>query len=205
MNVAALRDRPFCAGVLSVREGRVLLSAYEETEWDGKRIPLGATAGGGQEPGEGPEECARRETLEEVGTEAELEHASVTYVEVSSEIELRELEPPAPLLVRAYSRATAEPFRPELPAGRDVHFVVYRARLLAEPRPIAVPALLDVPLAVLPALRNGVTVEEFPPLGIALLPGSKLPANGTVHVHPDGTEDLLARVVERFGAAAVER
>ena len=206
MNVQDLRDRPFCAGVLAIRNGRVLLSAYEESEWDVEVVPLGATAGGGQEPGETPEDCARREALEEIATTVELEHAATTYLELRpGEIDRGELGAPAPLLVRRYRRESAAPHRPGLPAGRDVFFVVYRARLHEEPQLVQIPALLDVPLAALPALRTGVRARQFDSLGITIVPGSRLSDASVVHVHPDGTEDLLARVVERFGVDAVAR
>ncbi|MBA3366454.1 MAG: NUDIX domain-containing protein [Actinobacteria bacterium] len=81
MDVNELRDRPFCAGVLIERRMEVLLGAGDEDAWDGRRVPLGASAGGGQEPGETPPDCAHREALEELGCGVELLHAETTFVE----------------------------------------------------------------------------------------------------------------------------
>jgi 8-oxo-dGTP diphosphatase len=63
------------ASVIFDGEGRVLLvhHTYGRANWE---LP-----GGGSEPGEAPEETARRELLEETGLQAELDHLTGVYFE----------------------------------------------------------------------------------------------------------------------------
>ena len=173
----------------------VLLGAGDEDAWDGRRVPLGASAGGGQEPGETPPDCAHREALEELGCGVELLHAETTFVERRpGSIEKESFDSPAPWLVRVHRRESPAPFKPGLPGGHEVHFIVYRARAEGEPRPVDFPALAWTPLAVLPKLSEGVERSRLPDLGVRLVPGSRLPDDAILFLPETGTEDLLMRV-----------
>lgn len=101
------------AGVLIVREGRVLLSP---------RGPHLGWVGGRLEPGETAAGAARREAREEVGCEVELVHAPLTY---GIDLRAEELPPPAPLLrtelAEAWlARALGEPRAVDVPEIRWV-------------------------------------------------------------------------------------
>ena len=160
------------AGVLIVRGGSVLLSPRPH----GELTHLG-WIGGGVEEGESAAEAARREAREEIGCDVELVHSPVTY----------ETWGPAELL-------------PLAPFLRTAHAAAYRARALGEPTPVDVPALVWVPLALLPALEA--------PRSVARLLADGAEAVGVLGerevIVADGTvTGLLRHVVSRFGVSAV--
>jgi 8-oxo-dGTP pyrophosphatase MutT (NUDIX family) len=161
------------AGILIVRDGRVLLSPRPH----GELTHLG-WIGGAVERGESAAEAARREAREEIGCDVELVHAPVTYEAWGP----AELTPLAPLL-------------------RTPEAAVYRARPLGEPQPVDVPALVWVPLALLPQLEA--------PRSVAWLLAHGAETLGDLGerdvIVADGTATgLLRHVVARFGADAVE-
>lgn len=156
------------AGVLIVREGRVLLSPRPH--------PAGTHLGwigGWVEPSESPQEAARREAREEIGCDVEISHAPLTYEEDG----MVRLPPPAPLL-------------------RTGEGVLYRARPLGEPRRLDVPALVWVPLELLPELREPTSFEALLARGATAI-GPVVAVAATAAVVAD-------RVPTRGSAAAAE-
>lgn len=170
-------DEPWCAGVHVHRAGRRLVTASVR----GDRV-WARWIGGGREPGETPVDCARREALEEVGARVAVLHSPVTFVARDEEVtELPLADRPAPVLVQRYPDA--------------MHVVVYRVRLLDEPRPVEEPTLLWVPEAALDALAAGVSGRRLPP-GIELV-GAPLDPELVVELGP--TELLLHRLRAGYG------
>ena len=166
-------DEPWCAGVHVARAGRRLLTAAVR----GDRVWI-RWIGGGAEPGETPVECARREALEEVGARVAVLHSPVTFAAREEEevVERRLADRPAPVLVQRFPSA--------------MHVVVFRVRLLDEPRPVEEPTLLWIPERALAALARDETGGWLPE-GVELL-GASLDPRLDVELGP--TERLLHRL-----------
>lgn len=124
------------AGVLIVREGRILLSPR------GDRL---GWIGGSCHPGESAVECARREAREEIGCDVDVLHSPVTYLE---DLTTTELAPRAPLL----RTARAELFRARAlgePRAVDVPSIVW----------LPVERLAEVPLGTVIGLLQRVVAR----------------------------------------------
>ncbi|PTX58323.1 NUDIX domain-containing protein [Melghirimyces profundicolus] len=129
LDVAALtNNQPFCAGVVLLREGRILATLNP----DGLPESLQSTTcriggvGGGQEPGETLKECALREAEEETTVKVELIHSPSTFFHdmdtgLVSEITVRDV--PAPVLLERMTDSRPNtPYRPGLPTGPYIYF-----------------------------------------------------------------------------------
>jgi len=176
-------NEPWYAGVHVAKSGRVLLTA----EGESPRIP-GLTSprthvrwiGGAQEAGETFVDCARREAREELGCEVELLYPSATWLERTPGVHERTalVDQPPPFIVQRYT------------TGEWV--ILYRARLLGEPVPCDVKALLWVPVRVLDTLVDGLKLEQLTDLKIEVL--GRVPPAPLLFIGRGGAEDLLRDV-----------
>lgn len=199
---------PLCAGVFVFDGASVLLAVSTDERWVRRgretHIPVNGI-GGGQEPGETMVACALREAREEVGCDVRVLHSAVTYAEVEGEALSVEVcrSRPAPLLYQVQRRASPEPYAPGLPSGARLHVGIFRAVPCAEPFPHDVPALLWVPLGSLARLASGLNVTDLGQAGIRPVHSSRLPKAAVLFIPRPSTEDMLRRVVTRFGVKVV--
>lgn len=77
---------------------------------------------------------------------------------------------------------------------------VFRGKALGEPRPVDVPSLAWVPVILLPALRDGIPVEELSDRGVELL--GEIGA-GIAFIGGGSVTGALRELVERLGPAAL--
>lgn len=134
-----LRQR---ASAVCLVHGRLLLVRMRDPS---TRVELLFPPGGGIEPGETPEETARRETLEETGLRVRVDRASVVTVRY-----------PYPWAGQTFDVTTHyflamldEPFREDLPNVRDADYNlgavwVEEAASFAQMAPIIAGAVRDV-------------------------------------------------------------
>ncbi|THV29997.1 NUDIX hydrolase [Glycomyces paridis] len=192
-------DRPFCAGVLVVREGRLLTAfsadGVDAVDASGTDWFVGGV-GGGQEPGEDPWDCARREAREELGVPVRLLHSPQTHLHDLDGGDLRRsrsTDRPAPFIVQRTRNADpATPYKPGLPAGPFTYFCLFLAEL-ADPSPRFTPddpdiaALVWMPLAAWARLDTSPTFAELAAAGAAVAAGGPLAATARIHQRPTET------------------
>lgn len=208
--------RPFCAGVLLVRDGRLLttlaaedISAHEAagTDWS-----IGGV-GGGQEPGEDLWECARRESLEELGVPLQLTASTRTYLHDGDSGALhrtRSTDQPAPFaLQRRRNSDPDRPFRPGLPAGPYTYFGMFLAELVDdapafEPDDPDIAALTWMPLDAWDALAEGPTFADLTARGAQVAAGGPIADDARIHLSPAETLRVVAPLLadERNDARA---
>jgi 8-oxo-dGTP pyrophosphatase MutT (NUDIX family) len=123
-------------------------------------------------------ECARREAREEIGCQVEILHSPVTYL---VDLALAQLDAPAPLLRTGVAD-------------------VFRARPRGEPLPVDVPALVWVPVDVVPELGELMPSAELLRRGGVAL--GRLPDE--VLIREDTAMGLLRAVVTYFGPTALD-
>jgi 8-oxo-dGTP pyrophosphatase MutT (NUDIX family) len=168
---ATTQGQPFCAGVVLLLDGRVVLTLNRDHAPDGA-LRVGGV-GGGQEPGETIRECAEREALEEVGCEVKLISSPRTY--------LRELpsgttrlarcrDDVAPLLFEWWDRADPAPYAPGLPAGPRIYGAIFLGRASSpDLLPADVEGLLVIPLELWGLVDREVTIREAVDAGAVLM------------------------------------
>jgi 8-oxo-dGTP pyrophosphatase MutT (NUDIX family) len=172
LDVAATTSgQAFCAGVVLLLDGRVVLTLNRDHAPDGA-LRVGGV-GGGQEPGETIWECAEREALEEVGCEVKLISSPRTY--------LRELpsgatrparcrDDVAPLLFEWRDRADPAPYAPGLPAGTRIYGAIFLGRASSpDLLPADVEGLLVIPLELWGLVDREVTIREAVDAGAVLM------------------------------------
>jgi 8-oxo-dGTP pyrophosphatase MutT (NUDIX family) len=164
--------QPFCAGVVLMLEGRIVLTLDYEHAPGAGLIRVGGV-GGGQEVGETIWECAAREALEEIGCEVTLVRSPRTFI--------RELPdgPPraarcrdevAPLLFEWADREDRQPYAPGLPGGPRLYGAIFLARAASqELRPTDVEGLLLMPPSDWPLVDRKATLREALDAGVLLL------------------------------------
>jgi 8-oxo-dGTP pyrophosphatase MutT (NUDIX family) len=144
LDVAAVTaGQPFCAGVIAMVAGRLVVTlARDHAPGDGF-IRVGGV-GGGQEPGETVVECALREAREELGVDVELVSSPRTYIDdLDGHVRAaRCTDPMRPLVFWSTPRPDPRPHGPGLPEGPTLYGAMYLARLDREPEPGDVDALL---------------------------------------------------------------
>jgi hypothetical protein len=171
-------------GVHVSENGRVLLTiGGENPAIEGPPPPRAHVRwiGGGPLPGESYLDCALREAHEELGCPVEVAHTAETLVELRPDPPswMRLDDDPAPLLVQRYLDGEV--------------LVMYRARLLAEPRPADVERLVWVPAAAMEALADGLAPEDATRLGLEVLGPAPRPG-AVLFVGRAGAEYLLWRL-----------
>jgi 8-oxo-dGTP pyrophosphatase MutT (NUDIX family) len=191
--------RPFCAGVLVVRDGSLLavLSAggVDAAQASGADWFVGGV-GGGQEPGEDVWDCALREAREELGVPVRLVSSSRTYLHDIDNDELwesRSQEQPAPFIVQRVRNADAvTPFKPGLPAGPYTYFCMFLAELVDEdpvfrPDDPDIGALVWLPLNAEGAFAGGVTFADLAAAGATVAAGDPIADHARIHVRRSET------------------
>jgi 8-oxo-dGTP pyrophosphatase MutT (NUDIX family) len=191
--------RPFCAGVLLVRGGKLLtaLSAdgVDAADAGGADWFVGGV-GGGQEPGEDIWDCALREAHEELGVPVRLMSSARTYLHDIDSDELRESkagDQPAPFIVqRIQNGDAATPFKPGLPAGPFTYFCMFLAELVDEEPAFQsddpdIAALVWMPLNAGSAFAEGVTFEDLTAAGATVAAGGPIAGDARIHVRSNET------------------
>jgi 8-oxo-dGTP pyrophosphatase MutT (NUDIX family) len=198
-----------CAGVLLTRDERLLLTLGDRDRWvdgpNGLEIPLGGV-GGGANPGEDMVSCARREALEELGIDVEFQHSELTYTErEAGQIEVEAwTDAPAPLIFQVTRVDPQHSGEGTAPWSGRVEAGLFRGQVLAEPYPKDVPGLLWVPLPALSSLSGRPAMAELEDKGIEIVGADELPDEAVLTIDIPSGEDLLLRVVDRFGKAVLE-
>lgn len=205
--------RPFCAGVLLVRDGKLLTTLSAEDisadEADGTDWFIGGV-GGGQEIGEDIWTCARREGLEELGVPLQLTAAPRTYLHDIDSDELwstHSADLPAPFAVQRRLNADAtKPFRPGFPAGPFTYFGMFLAELGDDRLPFTpddpdIAALVWMPLDAWGALDAVPTFAGLTAAGATIAAGGPIADDARIHLRAD--ESL--RVVAPLLAADLDR
>lgn len=186
--------RPFCAGVLVVRDGSVLTAfsggGVDDGQAGGADWFVGGV-GGGQEPGEDVWGCALREAQEELGVPVRLVSSLRTYLHDIDGDELRESrseERPAPFIVQRVRNAdAATPFKPGLPAGPFTYFCMFLAELVDEdpvfrPDDPDIGALVWLPLNSEDAFAGGATFADLTAAGARVAAGGPIADHARIHV-----------------------
>lgn len=185
--------RPFCAGVLLVRDGKVLttLSAdgVDAVDASGTDWFVGGV-GGGQEPGEDVWDCALREAREELGVPVRLVSSARTYLHDIDGDDLRESrtdDAPAPFIVQRFRNADpTTPYRPDLPAGPFTYFCMFLAEFIDEevafaPEDPDIAALVWMPLKAGGLFEEGVTFADLTAVGATVAAGGPIAAEARIH------------------------
>jgi 8-oxo-dGTP pyrophosphatase MutT (NUDIX family) len=187
-------ERPFCAGVLLVRDGKVLTTfsadGVDAVDASGTDWYVGGV-GGGQEPGEDPWECALREAREELGVPVRLVPASRTYLHDIESDTLREArtdDAPAPYIVhRSRNPDPAKPFRPDLPFGPFTYFCMFLAEFIEEPDAFEpddpdIAALVWMPLRTGALFGEGTTFADLTATGATIAAGGPIAPEARIHL-----------------------
>ncbi|MFC3494460.1 NUDIX domain-containing protein [Glycomyces rhizosphaerae] len=186
--------RPFCAGVLLVRDGRVLTTlaadGVDAVDASGTDWFVGGV-GGGQEPGEDIWDCALREAREELGVPVRLVPSERTYLHDIDGDELREArtdDAPAPFILQRVRNADpTTPFRPDLPAGPFTYFCMFLAEFVDEevaftPDDPDIAALVWMPLKAGAQIGEGVAFADLTAAGATVAAGGPIAAEARIHL-----------------------
>jgi 8-oxo-dGTP pyrophosphatase MutT (NUDIX family) len=186
--------RPFCAGVLLVRDGKVLttLSAdgVDAVDAGGTDWYVGGV-GGGMEPGEDPWECALREAREELGVPVRLVPAERTYLHDIESDTLREShtdDAPAPYIVHRHRNPDPTiPYRPDLPFGPYTYFCMFLAEFIDEPDAFEpddpdIAALVWMPLRTGSLFGEGTTFADLTATGATIAAGGPIADEARIHL-----------------------
>ncbi|THV37617.1 NUDIX domain-containing protein [Glycomyces buryatensis] len=186
--------RPFCAGVLIVREGRLLVTLSAEdisaAEASGTDWNVGGV-GGGQEPGEEVWDCAAREGFEELGVQVRLLSSPRTYLhDIDGDLlrRSRSDDRPAPFMLQRQRNAdAATPYKPGLPAGPFTYLCMFAAELAEEPASFKpddpdIAALVWMPLSDWGVLDKAPTFARLSELGATIAAGGPIAEDARVHL-----------------------
>jgi 8-oxo-dGTP pyrophosphatase MutT (NUDIX family) len=186
--------RPFCAGVLLVRDGKVLTTfsadGVDAVDASGTDWYVGGV-GGGQEPGEDPWECALREAREELGAPVRLVASSRTYLHDIETDTLREAltdDAPAPYIVHRFRNPDpTKRFRPDLPFGPFTYFCMFLAEFIEEPSGFEpddpdIAALVWMPLRTGSLFGEGATFADLTATGATVAAGGPIAADARIHL-----------------------
>jgi 8-oxo-dGTP pyrophosphatase MutT (NUDIX family) len=206
LDVAALTEgQPFCAGVVLMVDGRLVLTLNHDhlpAGLDGTALRVGGV-GGGQEAGETIWECAMREAREEVERQVNLVSAPRTFL-MGPNGPLRPVrcrDDIAPLLFAWGPHPTPdEPYEPDLPAGRLLYNAMFLARPRGAVRPGDVDGLLLMPPAAWPLVERQGTIREAIEDGASLVERMPIPHDTRLWAFPEDSMktvcDLAARAPE---------
>ena len=189
------RGQPFCAGLLLVHRGRLVLTLNDDhvaADVPRPAYRVGAV-GGGQEVGENIWECALREAHEEVGVALDLVPSPVTRFYDWEERELRPVDHVedeiAPLVVHRWENPHPDvPYKPGLPVGPYVYGADFLARSgdAVDLRPgDDLAALLLVPFEALPGFDDEPTLAQVAAAGVDVVPARELAQHARLWLHPN--------------------
>ncbi|WP_205328556.1 NUDIX domain-containing protein [Glycomyces sp. YM15] len=186
--------RPFCAGVLLVRDGKVLATlnadGVDAVDASGTDWHVGGV-GGGQEPGEDVWDCALREAREELGVPVRLVPPERTYLHDIDSDELREVrtgDVPAPFILQRFrNEDPITPYRPDLPAGPFTYFCMFVAEFVEEPTGLTpddpdIAALVWLPLNAGSLIAAGATFADLTAAGATIAAGGPIAAEARIHL-----------------------
>lgn len=186
--------RPFCAGVLLVRDGTVLTALHADgvdaADASGTDWYVGGV-GGGMEPGEDIWDCALREAREELGVPVRLVPSERTYLHDIDSDELRECrttDAPAPFIVQRFrNEHPFTPFRPDLPAGPFTYFCMFLAEFAQEPTAFRtedpdIAALVWMPLTTSDLVAEGAAFADLTAAGATVAAGGPIAAEARIHL-----------------------
>jgi 8-oxo-dGTP pyrophosphatase MutT (NUDIX family) len=177
---AVTSGQPSCAGVLLIRQGRLLcsLSTENSSSPPGHRRWRVGGVGGGREPDEDIWQCTRREAQEELGCTVQLVSAPLTYLHDSDTGDVAPIrcsDAPAPFCLQRQRNADpTKPFRPGLPAGPYTYFALFLARPADGKHDRLSPGddagvLLWMPLARWRMLSEGPTLQAALAVGAGII------------------------------------
>jgi 8-oxo-dGTP pyrophosphatase MutT (NUDIX family) len=199
---ATTAGRPFCAGVILMIEGRLVLTLNRDhlpAELEISALRVGGV-GGGQEAGETIWECAAREAHEEIGCEVRLVNAPRTYVRENGGAlrTARCRDDIAPLLFEANPNKTPEkPYAPGLPTGPLLYGAMFLAQPLASIRPADVEGLLLITPTTWSLIDEQATLRELVDAGSTLIEGAPIPPETTVWAHPEESMRTVCELARR--------
>jgi 8-oxo-dGTP pyrophosphatase MutT (NUDIX family) len=186
--------RPFCAGVLLVRDGKVLTTLHADgvdaVDASGTDWHVGGV-GGGMEPGEDLWDCALREAREELGVPVRLVPSERTYLHDIDGDELREArtdDAPAPFILQRFKNEFPfTPYRPDLPAGPFTYFCMFLAEFVEEPVAFTpddpdIAALVWVPLNAGALIAAGATFADLTAAGTTIAAGGPIAPRARIHL-----------------------
>lgn len=203
-------DRPFCAGVLIVRDDRLLVTlsadGVDALDADGASWFVGGV-GGGQEQSESLWDCARREALEELGISVELCASPVTYmhdINTGAVVPTRSSDSPAPFAVqRLLNRDAGKPFRPGLPFGPYTYFGLFLARIPDEEAVLRssdddVAALVWLPLSSWSLLDSPISFRTLLAAGASIAAGGPISPDAVIHIKDSESLRTVAPLLAAF-------
>jgi 8-oxo-dGTP pyrophosphatase MutT (NUDIX family) len=204
LDVAALTaGQPFCAGVVLVVDGRLVLTLNRDhlpADLEGSHVRVGGV-GGGQEPGETIWDCARREAMEEVGCEVKLVRSPRTYLRQLPDGDLRPArcrDELAPLLFEWADRADPAPYAAGLPAGPRLYGAIFLARAAArELRPVDVEGLLLLATSDWSLIDRGATVRDARDAGVSIVERAPIAPELRLWSYPEESMRAVAELAVR--------
>jgi 8-oxo-dGTP pyrophosphatase MutT (NUDIX family) len=201
LDLAALTHEPFCAGVVVLVGGRLVLTLNDDhvpADVPRPALRVGGV-GGGQEPGENVWECAYREAYEELSVPVQLLPAHETWLVDEEDGTPRAVDPGegiAPLLVTRAERPNPDvPFADGLPTGPVQWTATFLAFAEDVPRPGDVEGLLLLAPDRLAALEATPTVGEVRAAGAEIVPRGELDELTRLWLHPNETTRLAATLL----------
>jgi 8-oxo-dGTP pyrophosphatase MutT (NUDIX family) len=171
---ATTAGQPFCAGVILMVEGRLVLTLNRDhlpTELESSALRVGGV-GGGQEAGETIWECAAREAREEIGCDVKLVSAPRTYLRENGGAlrRARGRDEIAPLLFEWSPNKTPDrPYAPGLPKGPLLYGAMFLARPVGTIRPGDVEGLLLISPAIWSLIVEQATLGELVEAGATVV------------------------------------
>jgi 8-oxo-dGTP pyrophosphatase MutT (NUDIX family) len=199
------RNQPFCAGVVLIRNDKILVTLNNDLpeKQQGIFLRVGGV-GGGQEIGETIVECALREAKEELETDlVRLISSDVTFfhdMDTDEIVQIHAADPIAPyLLQRVTSRTPDKPYKAGLPFGPYLYFGIYLCETSeSHLRPgDDVDALLDVPLGKWDFLLDQPTLASLLENGFILYEQRELNRNTQLVVPENESFLTVVKLMKR--------
>jgi len=205
LDVAAVTaGQPFCAGVVLMAEGRLVLTLNRDhlpPELEGTALRVGGV-GGGQEPGESIWGCAAREAREEVSCDVKLLTAPCTYLRGNDGARAlrraRCRDEIAPLLFEwGPNRTPDEPYAPGLPTGPLLYGAMFLAQPLGPIHPGDVEGLLLISPATWSLVDEQATLRELAEAGAMLIEREPMKLDTPLWAFPEESMRAVCELAAR--------